>query len=67
MSVQLDGSHHAWLEDRGPKFALLPAVVNATTYRTWVMDVGGGGFMAQFYSALGSTGEDQSSAGADRA
>ena len=23
MLVQLDGSHHAWLEDRGPKFALL--------------------------------------------
>ena len=26
MLVQLDGSHHAWLEDRGPKFALLLAV-----------------------------------------
>ena len=28
--VQLDGSHHAWLEDRGPKFALLLAVDDAT-------------------------------------
>ena len=30
MMVQLDGSHHAWLEDRGPKFALLLAVDDAT-------------------------------------
>ena len=30
MLVQLDGSHHAWLEDRGPKFALLLAVDDAT-------------------------------------
>ena len=29
--VQLDGSHHAWLEDRGPKFALLLAVDDATS------------------------------------
>ena len=29
MLVQLDG-HHAWLEDRGPKFALLLAVDDAT-------------------------------------
>ena len=28
--MQLDGSHHAWLEDRGPKFALLLAVDDAT-------------------------------------
>ena len=26
----LDGNHHAWLEDRGPKFALLLAVDDAT-------------------------------------
>ena len=24
MLVQLDGSHHAWLEDRGPKNKMLP-------------------------------------------
>ncbi len=30
MLVQLDGSHLAWLEDRGPKFALLLAVDDAT-------------------------------------
>ena len=30
MLVQLDGSHHAWLEDQGPKFALLLAVDDAT-------------------------------------
>ena len=30
MLVQLDGSHHAWLEDREPKLALLRAVDNAT-------------------------------------
>ena len=30
MLVRLDGSHHAWLEDRGPKFALLLAVDDAT-------------------------------------
>ena len=30
MLVQLDGSHHAWLEDRGPQFALLLAVDDAT-------------------------------------
>ena len=30
MLVQLDGSHHAWLEDRGPKFPLLLAVDDAT-------------------------------------
>ena len=30
MLVQLDGSHHAWLEDRGPKCALLLAVDDAT-------------------------------------
>ena len=28
--IQLDGNHHAWLEDRGPKFALLLAVDDAT-------------------------------------
>ena len=32
-----------------------------------VMGVDGGGFMAQFHSALGLTGDDQSSAGADGA
>ena len=31
MLVQLDGSHHAWLEDREPKFALLLAVDDATS------------------------------------
>ena len=31
MLVQLDGSYHAWLEDRGPKFALLLAVDDATS------------------------------------
>ncbi len=31
MLVQLDGSHHAWLEDRGSKFALLLAVDDATS------------------------------------
>ena len=30
MPVQPDGSHHAWLEDRGPKCALLLAVDDAT-------------------------------------
>ena len=30
MLVQLDSSHHAWLEDRGPKFALLLTVDDAT-------------------------------------
>ena len=29
--IQLDDSHHAWLEDRGPKFALLLAVDDATS------------------------------------
>lgn len=28
--VQLDGSHHAWLEDRGPRLVLLVAVDDAT-------------------------------------
>ena len=31
MLIQLDGSHHAWLEDRGPKFALLLAVDDASS------------------------------------
>ena len=31
MLIQLYGSHHAWLEDRGPKFALLLAVDDATS------------------------------------
>ncbi len=31
MLIQQDGSHHAWLEDRGPKFALLLAVDDATS------------------------------------
>ena len=31
MLLQLDGSHHAWLEDRGTKFALLLAVDDATS------------------------------------
>ena len=31
MLTQLDGSHHAWLEDRGPKFTLLLAVDDATS------------------------------------
>ena len=31
MLIQLDGSHQACLEDRGPKFALLLAVDDATS------------------------------------
>ena len=31
MLLQLDGSHHAWLEQRGPRFALLLAVDDATS------------------------------------
>ena len=38
MLLQLDGSHHAWLEDRGPKFALLLAVDDATTFG-WVNSI----------------------------
>ena len=30
MLVQVDGSHHPWLEERGPRFALLLAVDDAT-------------------------------------
>ena len=30
MLLQIDGSHHAWLEERGPRFALLLAVDDAT-------------------------------------
>jgi hypothetical protein len=30
MLLQLDGSHHAWLEDRGPGLTLLLAVDDAT-------------------------------------
>ena len=30
MLVQVDGSHHRWLGDHGPPFALLPAVDDAT-------------------------------------
>ena len=30
MLVQIDGSHHPWLEDRGPKLTLLIAVADAT-------------------------------------
>lgn len=30
MLLQLDGSHHAWLEDRGPRLTLLLAVDDAT-------------------------------------
>ena len=30
MSVQVDGSHHPWLEERGPRFVLLLAVDDAT-------------------------------------
>ena len=30
MLVQIDGSHHRWLEERGPSFALLLAVDDAT-------------------------------------
>ncbi len=30
MLVQIDGSHHAWLEERGPRFVLLLAVDDAT-------------------------------------
>ena len=30
MLVQIDGSHHPWLEDRGPKLTLLIAVDDAT-------------------------------------
>ena len=30
MLIQMDGSHHAWQEDRGPKFVLFLAVDDAT-------------------------------------
>ena len=30
MLIQVDGSHHAWLEERGPKFVLFLAVDDAT-------------------------------------
>ena len=30
MLLQIDGSHHPWLEERGPRFALLLAVDDAT-------------------------------------
>ena len=30
MLLQVDGSHHPWLEDRGPRFVLLLAVDDAT-------------------------------------
>ncbi len=30
MLLQVDGSHHAWLEQRGPRFCLLLAVDDAT-------------------------------------
>jgi len=30
MLLQVDGSHHAWLEERGPRFVLLGAVDDAT-------------------------------------
>ena len=30
MLVQVDGSHHRWLEERGPKLVLLLAVDDAT-------------------------------------
>ena len=28
--MQIDGSHHPWLEERGPRFVLLLAVDDAT-------------------------------------
>ena len=31
--MQIDGSHHPWLEERGPKFVLLLAVDDATGVR----------------------------------
>ena len=30
MLLQIDGSHHPWLEERGPRFALLLTVDDAT-------------------------------------
>ena len=30
MPVQIDGSHHPWLEERGPRMVLLLAVDDAT-------------------------------------
>ncbi len=30
MLLQVDGSHHAWLEQRGPRFCLLLGVDDAT-------------------------------------
>jgi hypothetical protein len=30
MLVQIDGSHHKWLEDRGPSFTLVLAIDDAT-------------------------------------
>ena len=60
MLVQVDGSHHPWLEERGPKFVLLLAVDDATgvvarvssaparipgaTWRSWRALSGSGGF-----------------------
>ena len=29
MPLQLDGSHHRWLDDRGPRLTLLPAIDDA--------------------------------------
>ena len=31
-AIQIDGSHHRWLEDRRPQFTLLPQVDDATVY-----------------------------------
>ena len=30
MLLQVDGSHHAWIEERGPRFALLLTADDAT-------------------------------------
>ncbi len=36
MLLRVDGSHHLWLEDRGPGFALLLAVGRKGIFRcTW--------------------------------
>ena len=48
MLVQLDGSHHAWLEGRGPKLVLLLAVDDATS---------------AVVNAVFRTGEDKDTAG----
>jgi transposase len=37
MLLQIDGSQHAWLEDRGPKLTLLAAIDDATGEMPWAL------------------------------